>query len=156
MFIWFSLACLFLLREFLHFFLSLLFYWCRAEVVSYDPLYICGVCCNFFFNSNFIESHPLWFSSQGSVVSDSGSLGPYGLQHARLLYHQLSTCLNSCPLSQWCHPTISSSFPSSLAFHLSQHQGLFQWVSSSHQVAKVLEFQLQHQSLQWTPRTDLL
>ena len=33
---------------------------------------------------------------------------------------------------------------------------LFQWVNSSHQVAKVLEFQLQHQSLQWTPRTDLL
>ena len=40
--------------------------------------------------------------------------------------------------------------------NLSQHQGLFQWVSSSHQVAKVLEFQLQHQSFQWTPRTDLL
>ena len=38
----------------------------------------------------------------------------------------------------------------------SQHQGLFRWVSSLHQVAKVLEFQLQHQSLQWTPRTDLL
>ena len=38
----------------------------------------------------------------------------------------------------------------------SQHQGLFKWVSSSHQVAKVLEFQLQHQSFQWTPRTDLL
>ena len=38
----------------------------------------------------------------------------------------------------------------------SQHQGLFQWVSSWHQVAKVLEFQLQHQSFQWTPRTDLL
>ena len=38
----------------------------------------------------------------------------------------------------------------------SHHQGLFQWVSSPHQVAKVLEFQLQHQSLQWTPRTDLL
>ena len=38
----------------------------------------------------------------------------------------------------------------------SQHQGLFQWVSSLHQVAKVLEFQLQHQSFQWTPRTDLL
>ena len=37
----------------------------------------------------------------------------------------------------------------------SQHQGLFQWVSSSHQVAKLLEFQLQHQSFQWTPRTDL-
>ena len=38
--------------------------------------------------------------------------------------------------------------PSSSAFNLSQHQGLFQWVSSSHQVAKVLEFQLQHQSFQ--------
>ena len=38
----------------------------------------------------------------------------------------------------------------------SMHQGLFKWVSSSHQVAKVLEFQLQHQSFQWTPRTDLL
>ena len=38
----------------------------------------------------------------------------------------------------------------------SQHQGLFQWVNSSHKVAEVLEFQLQHQSFQWTPRTDLL
>ena len=38
----------------------------------------------------------------------------------------------------------------------SQHQGLFQWVNSSHEVAKVLEFQLQHQSFQWTPGTDLL
>ena len=38
----------------------------------------------------------------------------------------------------------------------SQHQGLFQWVNSSHEVAKILEFQLQHQSFQWTPRTDLL
>ena len=35
------------------------------------------------------------------------------------------------------------------------HQGLFQWVNSLHEVAKVLEFQLQHQSFQWTPRTDL-
>ena len=42
------------------------------------------------------------------------------------------------------------------ALNLSQHQGLFQWVSSSHQVAKVLELQLQHQSFQWIPRTDLL
>ena len=50
------------------------------------------------------------------------------------------------------HPRSSLSPP---AFNLSQHQGLFKWVSSSHQVAKVLEFQLQHQSFQWTPRTDL-
>ena len=51
------------------------------------------------------------------------------------------------------HPLSSPSPPAS---NLSQHQGLFQWVSSSHEVAKVLEFQLQHQSFQWTPRTDLL
>jgi len=51
------------------------------------------------------------------------------------------------------HPLSSPSLP---ALNLSQHQGLFQWVSFSHQVAKVLEFQLQHQSFQWTPRTGLL
>ena len=49
------------------------------------------------------------------------------------------------------HPLSSSSPP---AFYLSQHQGLFQWVSSSYQVCKVLE--LQHQSFQWIFRTDFL
>ena len=48
------------------------------------------------------------------------------------------------------HPLSSPSPPAPTP---SQHQGLFQWVNSSHEVAKVLEFQ--HQSLQWTPRTDL-
>ena len=51
------------------------------------------------------------------------------------------------------HPLLS---PSPLSFNLSQHQGLFQGVSSSHQVAKVLEFQLQHQSFQWIFRTAFL
>ena len=51
-------------------------------------------------------------------------------------------------------PPLSSPFPPAL--NLSQHQGLFKWVSSSHQVTKVLEFQLQHQSFQWTFRTDFL
>ena len=51
------------------------------------------------------------------------------------------------------HPLVSP-FPP--APNPSQHQGLFQWVNSSHQVAKVLEFQLQHQSFKWTPRTDIL
>ena len=45
--------------------------------------------------------------------------------------------------------------PSPPVFNLSQHQGLFQWVGSSHQVAKVLDFQLQHQSFQWIFRIDL-
>ena len=51
------------------------------------------------------------------------------------------------------HPLLSPSPPT---FNLSQHQGLFKWVSSSHQVARVLEFQLQHQSFQWIFRTDFL
>ena len=86
-----------------------------------------------------------------SVVSDS--FRPHGLQHARLpsLSPAPGVYSNSCPLSQWCHPTISSSvipfssrlqsFPASGSFQMSQ-------------VAKVLEFQLQHLSFQWIFRTD--
>ena len=58
-----------------------------------------------------------------SVMSDS--LQPDGLQHTRLPCPSLSPgiCSNSCPLSQWCHPTISSSItPSTLALNLSQHR----------------------------------
>ena len=51
------------------------------------------------------------------------------------------------------HPLLSPSPPT---FNLSQHQCLFQWVSSSHQVSKVSEFQLKHQSFQWIFRTDFL
>ena len=74
-----------------------------------------------------------------SVMSDS--LRPHGLQHARLPCPSPTprAYSNSCPLSQWCHPTISSSvIPFSAHLQSFQHQGLFQWVSSSHQVAKVL------------------
>ena len=49
---------------------------------------------------------------------------------------------------------LSSPFPP--AFNLSQHQGLFQWVSSSHHVTKVLELQLQQQSFQWIVTVDWL
>ena len=67
-----------------------------------------------------------------SVLSDS--LRPHELQHTRLPYPSLFPwiCSNSYPLSQWYLPTISSS----VALNLSQHQGLFQWVGSLHQVAK--------------------
>ena len=54
---------------------------------------------------------------------------------------------------QLSHPLLSPSPP---AFNLPQHQGLFQQVSSSHTMAKVLEFQVQHQSFQWMFRTDFL
>ena len=53
-------------------------------------------------------------------------------------------------------PSHPLSSPSPPAPNPSQYQGLFQWVNSSHEVAKLPEFQLQHQSFQWTPRTDLL
>ena len=53
-------------------------------------------------------------------------------------------------------PSHPLSSPSPPAPNPSQHQGLFQWVNSSHEVTKVLEFQPQHQSFQWTPRTGLL
>ena len=92
-----------------------------------------------------------------SVVSDS--LGPHGLQHARLPCPSPSprACSNSCPLSRLCYVSISTRPPLSLlALYLSQHQGLFQWVGSLHQVAKVLELKLQHQSLQWIFRVDFL
>ena len=89
----------------------------------------------------------------------SDSLRPHGLQKPGLPVHHLLPEFTQTHV-HWVgdaiqppHP-LSSPFPP--AFNLSQHQGLFQWVSSLHQVAKVLEFQLQHQSFQWTPRTDLL
>ena len=53
-------------------------------------------------------------------------------------------------------PSHPLSSPSPPALNLSQHQGLFKWVSFSYQVAKILVFQLQHQSFQWTLRTNVL
>ena len=57
-------------------------------------------------------------------------------------------------VSDAIQPSHPLSSPSSPAFNLSQHHSLFKWVSYSNQVAKVLEFQLQHQFFQWTLRTD--
>ena len=58
----------------------------------------------------------------------------------------------------WVTDAIQSSHPlsSPSAFSVSQHQGLFRWVNSSHQVAKLLEYQLQYPSFQWIFRTDFL
>ena len=73
------------------------------------------------------------------------------------VHHQLpeSTQTHVYWVGDAIQPFNPLSSPSSPALNLSQHQGLFKWVSSSHQVAKVLEFQLQQQSFQWTPKTDL-
>ena len=93
--------------------------------------------------------------------SVSNSLWPHESQHTRPPCPSPTPGVysNSCPSSRWCHPAISSSIqpshplspPSPPAPNPSHHQGLFQCINSSHEVAKVLEFQLQHQSFQWTP-----
>ena len=89
----------------------------------------------------------------------SNSLQSHGLQHARL------TCPNHLPeLAQthvhWVGDAIQPSCPllspSPPAFNLSQNLGLFQWVSSLHQVAKVMELQLQHRPFQCIFRADFL
>ena len=69
------------------------------------------------------------------------------LELAQMHVHWVSDAI------QPSHPLLSPCPP---ALNLSKHQGLFQWISSSHQVAKLWEFQLQHQSFQWTFRTDFL
>ena len=77
-----------------------------------------------------------------SVLSDS--LPPYGLQLARPSCPSPTprACSNSRPLSQWCHPAISSSVVPFSSCSLSQHQGLFQWVGSLHQVIKYWRFSI--------------
>ena len=72
----------------------------------------------------------------------SNSLRPHGLQHSRLPCPSPSPgiCSNSCPLNQWYHPTISSSVIPFSCLQSIPASGSFPWDSSSHQVAKVLEF----------------
>ena len=75
-----------------------------------------------------------------------------------LVHHQLPEFTQTHV--HWVGDAIQPSHPlsslSSPTFNLSQHQSLFKWVSSSHQVAEVLEFQLQHRSFQWIFRADFL
>ena len=116
---------------------------------------------NFSLKSHNITSNTLsitWdtLSIQFSYSVLSNSLQPHGQQHPD--HHQLTELVQAHihrvgDSIQKSHPLSSPSPP---ALNLSQHQGLFKWISSSHQVAKVLEFQLQHQSFQWIFRTDFL
>ena len=80
-----------------------------------------------------------------SVAQSCPTLRPHGLQHTRPPCPSPTprACSNSCHwVGDAIQPSHPLSSPSPPAFSLSQHQGLFQWVSSSHQVAQVLEFQL--------------
>ena len=122
--------------------IPLLFLWSNGYF-QFDLWFICLFQIGYQF-SRSVMSHSLW---------------PHEPHHARPPCPSpiVRVYPNSCPLSQWCHPTISSSvvpfssylqsFPASGSFHMSN------LLTSG---GKVLEFQLQHQSYQWTPRTGLL
>ena len=105
------------------------------------------------------ECEKLSHSVQFSCSVMFNSLRPHESQHARPPCPSPTPRIhsNSHPSSWWCHPAISSSVVTSPpAPNPSQHQGLFQWVKSSNQVAKWLQLPFQHQSFQWIFRSDLL
>ena len=110
------------------------------------------------------------YSSFLKVTGISVSSGQ-SLSHVRLFVTPMNCSMPGFPVHHqlpeftqthvhWVHDTIQPSHPLSSPsppdFNLSQHQGLFWWVSFSHQVAKVLEFQLQGQSFQWIFRSEVL
>ena len=130
--------------------------YCFNEYISW-PLFLREACLTFGLDQVPTVDAPCIISS---VAQSCQTLcDPMGCSTPGLpVHHQLPelTQTHVCWVDdaiQSCHPLL---FPSLPAFNYSQHQGLFQWVSSSHQMAKVLEFQLQHQSFQWILRTDLL
>ena len=145
---------------------------------EYLPMYNIYVLCN-------RNMGKYWYHHKMNFTTFCYSFGHCCMAHGILLPIQFSSVAQSCPTLcdsmnrstrglpvhhqlpestqthvyrvndaiQLSHPLSSPSPPALNLFH---HQGLFQWVSSSHQVAKVLEFQLHHESYQWTPKTGLL
>ena len=109
---------------------ELILLWCTFRVKFSSVVHLCPTLCD-----------PMDCSTPGLPVHHQ--LPEFTQTHV----HWVSDAI------QPSHPLLSPSPP---AFNLFQHQGIFKWISSSHQVNKVLEFQLQHQSFQGTPRTTLL
>ena len=100
-----------------------------------------------------------WGLAQFSCSAVSNSLWPHELQLTRLSCPSPTprAYSNSCPLSWWCHPTISSSvIPFSSNLQSFPASGSFPMSWLLHQVAKVLELQHQHQSFKWIFRADFL
>ena len=103
------------------------------------------------------NKHVKYPQSVSSVTQLCLTLWSHGLcMPGCLVYHQLLELaqMHVHRVGNAIQPSHPLSTPSPPTFNLSQHQGLFQWVSSSHQVAKLLEFQLHHQSFQWIFRID--
>ena len=108
----------------------------------------------------FTGWNPSFFSQFSSVTQSCPTLcDPMNHSTPGLpVHHQLPelTQTHAHWVSDAIQPSHPLSPPSPPAPNSSQHQGLFQWITSSHEVAKLLVFQLQYQSFQWTLRTDLL
>ena len=129
----------------LSYFLALWF--CHFTVFNIVNKFLC--CNSHFFSSVQFSS----ITQSCPTLCDPVDCGTPGLP----VHHQLPfTQTNVYRVGDAIQPSHPLSSPSPPAFNVSQNQGLFQWVNSSHQVAKVLEFQLQHLSFQCTPRTDLV
>ena len=127
---------------------------CRRLACSLNLLMVCSTICDSV--SVVYSSYTIQFSSVAQLYlthCDPMNHSTPGLP----IHHQLpeSTQTHVHCVGDAIQPSHPLSSPSLPALNLSQHQSLFKWVSFPHQVAKVLEFQLQHQSLQWTPRADL-
>ena len=108
----------------------------KVSIISIDTHIVEGIA----FSMLWVEAYSLSVQFSCSVVSDS--LWPHGLQHTRPPCPSPTpgVCSNSCPSSQWCHPTISFSVVPFSHLQSFQHQGFFKWVSSSHEVAKYWSF----------------
>ena len=153
--------------------------WCSFILWQSFPFFVNPVCQftdiqPFFFLTAY-SSYPPNLSDYLITVQTSLSIKSYSVQFSRsVMLHSLwpMDCSTSGFPVHHQHPEFTQTQvhrvgdaiqpinpllpPSPAVLNLSQHQGLFKWVSSSHQVTKVLEFQLQHHSFQWTPRADLL
>ena len=130
---------------------------CSLSWLSNIPLYVCGTS---FFSIYLICALMFLPWLQFSLVAQSCPTVCDPMEHSTpgLPVQQQPSELAQTHVrgvSDAIQPSHPLPSPSPPAFNLSQHQGLFQWVSS-HQVAKVLELQLQHQSFQWIFRTDFL
>ena len=114
------------------------------------------ICCNknrVFYFGHIPAKHGLLLFSL-SVLSDCNPMDcstPGFPVHHQLLELAQTHVHRVGDAIQPSHPLLAPSPP---AFNLSQHQGLFHWINSSHQMAKLLEFQLHHQSFQWVFRVD--
>ena len=137
-------------------------FWC-PQTDQFSPIHAFIFLCNFYSEhlSQITISNGTSTSVQFSSVAQS-CLTLCNLMDCSTpglpVHHQLPELTQTHVhwVSDAIQPSHPLSSPSPPAFNVSQHQGLFKWVNSSHHMAQVLVFHLQHQSFQWIFRTDFL